>query len=74
MYRKASIPTALLTLLIGFGGLTLAACDNNDGPLEKAGENADKAIDKVGDQLDKAGDKADEAAHDLKRDIEDATD
>jgi len=73
MYRKASIPTALLALLIGFGGLTLAACDN-DGPLEQAGEKADKAIDNAGDQIDKAGDKADEAAHDVKRDFEDATD
>ena len=66
MVRKASIPAAILAASVAFAGVTIAGCDNNDGPLEKAGEKADKAIDNAGDQLDKAGDQAQDAYDDAK--------
>ncbi|MEQ8588616.1 MAG: hypothetical protein RLO01_09170 [Thalassobaculaceae bacterium] len=38
---------ALTALLAGFLTLGLAACDQNDGPLEQAGEAADEAVNDV---------------------------
>ena len=35
--------------------LGVAACDNNDGPLEKAGEAADDTVDDVKDGVKEAG-------------------
>lgn len=42
----------VLIPLVLAGGL--AACDN-DGPMERAGENADRAIEQTGDAIQDAG-------------------
>ena len=35
---------AALWLMLATGGAMLSGCDENDGPLEQAGEKADEAI------------------------------
>lgn len=55
-----------LTLLLGFGAVGLAACD--DGPGENLGERVDETIEGAGDAVsppgpaERAGEAADEAA------------
>ncbi len=49
--------------LLLFGSLLgVAACDNNDGPLERAGETADEAVDDLKD----AGDEIKDAGEEIK--------
>jgi len=43
---------ALMLLLSSLS--VLQACDNNDGPLEEAGETIDEAADDVGDAVEEA--------------------
>lgn len=43
---------ALLSILT----LSLAACDANEGPAEKAGEKIDNAVEKTGEAIENAGD------------------
>lgn len=45
----------MIVLISGLSGCT------KEGPLEKAGKQADKAIEKAGDQVQKAGEKAKDA-------------
>lgn len=55
--------------LIAAGVLT--ACDNNDGPMEEAGESIDQAVDEV-DGPDTLGESIEEAADDTADAFEDA--
>ena len=48
-----SIGTALLATTLVAG---LAACQKQEGPMEKAGKSVDQAADKVGDKVEQAGD------------------
>lgn len=45
------ICTTLLTMLLGFGSLTLAGCESQ-GPFEEAGEEIDEGIDEVEQEVD----------------------
>ncbi|RLJ68594.1 hypothetical protein [Sulfurisoma sediminicola] len=40
----------------------LTACQQQEGPAERAGKDADKAIEKVGQQIEKAGENIQDAA------------
>jgi len=45
----------IFVLMLLLGGLpALQSCDNNDGPLENAGEAIDDAADDLGDTLEEA--------------------
>ena len=41
---------------------TLAACQKQEGPAERAGKEVDKAAENVGQQLEKAGESIQDAA------------
>jgi hypothetical protein len=43
-----------LALLLGLGTLGLAACENGEGPAERAGETADDAAEDAGDAIEDA--------------------
>ena len=45
----------------------LAACQKQEGPMERACKDLDKAIDSVGQQVEKAGDSIQDAAKDAKK-------
>lgn len=48
-------PQALLLMLSLLAGSTLlAACESNEGPLERAGETVDDTVDDAGDAVDDA--------------------
>ena len=55
MLEKLRISVVTLALLFG-ASLSLAACDNNDGPMEEAGEAMDDAADDMGDAIEDATD------------------
>lgn len=40
--------------MIGVMGITVCACDNNDGTAEKAGKEIDKAFDTAKDKIHEA--------------------
>lgn len=48
-------------LLLVLFALPLAACDTNDGPAEKLGENLDNAAEETGDAMDDAADEVEDA-------------
>lgn len=56
--------TVSTAFLIGISALlvTLAGCQKQEGPAEKAGKEMDKAVDKVGQQIEKAGESVQDAA------------
>jgi outer membrane lipoprotein-sorting protein len=39
----------------------IVACQEKEGPAEKAGKKLDEAVEKMGEKLEEAGDKAKEA-------------
>ncbi|MEO8303278.1 MAG: hypothetical protein ABI724_04105 [Betaproteobacteria bacterium] len=41
---------------------SLAACQKQEGPAERAGKEIDKAVDKAGHQIERAGEKIQDAA------------
>jgi predicted small lipoprotein YifL len=41
---------------------TLAACEQKEGPAERAGKEIDKAVEKAGQHIDRAGEKIQEQA------------
>jgi hypothetical protein len=53
---------ALSVLLLG-----LSACQNKEGPAERAGKSVDKAVESAGQQIEKAGEKIQDAAKDAKK-------
>jgi hypothetical protein len=46
---------------------TLPACQQQEGPLERAGKEVDQAAEKVGEQVEKAGENIQDAAQDAKK-------
>lgn len=72
MNRKIS--TLLIAAILGLTTITLAACDSDDGPAEKAGKKIDNATDDVSDSADNAADNASDKADDMKDKANDATD
>jgi predicted small lipoprotein YifL len=59
--RAHPYPRGMKILIALFALLALAAC-HQEGPMEKAGRQADHAVDKAGRSLEKAGDKVRDAA------------
>lgn len=49
----------MITLLLAAGG-TLSGCQE-EGPMERAGENMDEAMDEAGDAVEQVGDEAEQA-------------
>jgi hypothetical protein len=45
----------VLALLLGLGTFGLAACEDNEGPAEEAGEAIDNAGERAGEALEDAG-------------------
>lgn len=43
-------------LMLGAGTLGLAACEDNEGPAERAGESVDDATERAGEAMEDAGD------------------
>lgn len=52
-----------LLLLLGLGTAGLAACDENDGPAERAGQSVDNAASNAGKAIENAGDKIQDKAN-----------
>lgn len=48
-------------LIMGVVVATLAACDMNKGPAEKAGEKLDDATEQAGEAIEEAGEKIQDA-------------
>jgi hypothetical protein len=55
----------MLVLVTGFviGVAALSGCEN-EGPLERAGENVDDAVDDAGDAVEDAGEEIEDAVDD----------
>lgn len=58
---------SLKTVLIILGLLALSACQNHEGPAERAGKEIDNATVKAGQQIEKAGESIQGAAKGDKR-------
>lgn len=52
----------LSALFVGALLATMAACQKQEGPVEKAGKEVDKAAEQVGQKIEKAGEKVQDAA------------
>ncbi len=50
-----NVQVLLLLIILTVVGGTVTACDVNQGPVEKAGENIDNAVDDAGDALEDTG-------------------
>ena len=50
--------------IIALLGLPLAACDSNDGPVEKLGKDVDKTLDNTRDAMDDAADEVKDGVED----------
>lgn len=58
------LKTLTLPALVLGTALALAACSDDDGPLEEAGEELDETADEIEDAADDAGDDLEDAADD----------
>jgi len=54
-------PTIRAALVAGALLAALAACQKEEGPMEKAGKQVDQAVEKAGQQIERAGDKVEDA-------------
>lgn len=59
MMRKLGL--ALLIVMLGAG---LAACEEEQGPAEEAGEAIDESMEEMGEEMEEAGEEMEEAAED----------
>ncbi len=53
-----------LALLIAMLGVGLAACEEEQGPAEEAGENIDESMEETGEDMEEAGEEMQEEAED----------
>ena len=53
---------AFLALILGLAVAGLAACDEPDGPAERAGEAVDNAAQRAGQAIENAGEKVQQKA------------
>jgi hypothetical protein len=51
-----------LALFLGLGAFGLAACEDNEGPAEEAGEAIDNAGERAGEALEGAGEAVEDEA------------
>ena len=52
-----------LILLLGLGTAGLAACEQNEGPAERAGESVDNAASSAGKAIENTGEKIQQKAN-----------
>ena len=57
--KRSQIFSAVLILTASIAAL--AACQKQEGPMERAGKDLDKAVENVGQQVEKAGDNIQDA-------------
>jgi len=53
-----------LALVIAMLGIGLAACEDDPGPAEQAGENIDESMEEMGEDMEEMGDDIEPAADD----------
>ena len=58
----SSMRKLALALCLGFGTLGLAACEDNEGPAERAGESIDNATERAGEAIEESGENMQEEA------------
>lgn len=58
----SSMRKLALALTLGLGTLGLAACEDNEGPAERAGESIDNAAERAGEAMEDAGENVQEEA------------
>ena len=56
----------VLLSILAFLGLGIAACNRNNGAVDRASQNADQAIDRAGDNVDRAGDRLRDRTNDAR--------
>ena len=49
-------------MLFGLGTLGLAACEEQEGPAERAGESIDNAVERAGEAIENSGERIQEKA------------
>lgn len=54
-------------LAVGMLITVLPGCQQQEGPLERAGKEVDQAAEKVGEKVEKAGESIQDAAQDAKK-------
>lgn len=57
---------AAMLLAMGLLAAGVAACQKEEGPVERAGKAVDNAVQKAGESIEKAGEKIQDAARDPK--------
>lgn len=72
MWKRAILVPLMVVALLMFG--TVACVEENDGPLEEAGESLDEAVDEVKDAGEDIGDEIEDGGDAVGDAIEDATD
>lgn len=68
--RKSLATLGIVTLL----GAGMVACDTQEGPFERGGEEVDRAVDDTGDAMQDAGESVRDSMEDAGDRMEDATD
>lgn len=58
----SSMRKLALALVLGLGTVGLAACEDNEGPAERAGESIDNAAERAGEAIEGAGERVQEEA------------
>ena len=61
------IKTAAAALMVGMFLATAPGCQQQEGPVERAGKEVDKTVGQIGQQIEKAGDSIQDAAKDAKK-------
>jgi hypothetical protein len=56
-------PKSSIYVFVAALSIATAACQPNEGPAERAGQQIDNAAERAGDQIERAGDKVKEAAN-----------
>ncbi|MCL7939477.1 hypothetical protein M8009_04045 [Halomonas sp. ATCH28] len=62
--KNAMIRKLGLALLIAMLGAGLAACEEEQGPAEEAGENIDESMEEMGEGMEEMGEEMEETAED----------
>ncbi|KPQ20491.1 MULTISPECIES: hypothetical protein [unclassified Halomonas] len=60
MYK--GLKTIGVAILLAFLAVGLAACEDEQGPAEEAGENVDESMDDAGEEMEETGEEMEEAA------------
>ncbi|WP_163560624.1 hypothetical protein [Halomonas sp. NO4] len=53
-----------LVLMLAMLGVGLAACEEEQGPAEEAGENIDETMEETGEEVEEMGEEVEESAED----------